>query len=173
MLRMLGMLLGTWMLCASGAQATVIARAQALGGTQSLGAAFDVELRASMSEPVLGWGLDLTYDASKIQLTSAPVIAPAWVAFPAPDGDGLAGAALAAVTGADVLLATLHFQAIGVGVSQLLLSATLSDLTEGFALDPSGFDSVSFESGSVTIVPEPASGALLLAGLVALARRRR
>ena len=55
----------------------------------------------------------------------------------------------------------------------LILSVTAGDLTEGFPLDPTGFDSVQFVNDQVTVVPEPASLALLGAALAALAFARR
>jgi hypothetical protein len=51
------------------------------------------------------------------------------------------------------------------------MQATCSDkaaLTEGFALDPSGFDSIVFTNGLVEVVPEPATGLLFAGALVAL-----
>jgi hypothetical protein len=157
------------LLAAPAADAAVIARVVTPAAAQPVGGSFTVELRADLGDPVLGWGLDLAYDPARIQLTEPPEIGLEWAAFAAPDGDGLAAVRLGdGLTGDDVLLATLHFQALAEGVAQLVLSATLADLSEGFALDPEGFASVTFQNGAVTIVPEPASGALLLSGLVGL-----
>ena len=54
------------------------------------------------------------------------------------------------------------------------LAVTPGDLTEGFALDPSGFDlDVTFGSATVQALPEAGSALLLaLAGVARLARRR-
>lgn len=92
----------------------------------------------------------------------------------APDGDGLAGAVFPAGLTGDLLLATLTFQAIGAGATEVGASATPGDLTEGFPLDPSGFDAdVSFTSARVE-VPEPGLPVILaLAALTQLLRRRQ
>jgi hypothetical protein len=156
---------------APAAHAAVIARVLAPAGPHGVGSTLAVELRADLDDPVLGWGLDLAYDPSLLLLTGAPSIGPAWSGFPAPDGDGLAAIALGdGLSGANVLLATLSFQALGPGTAQLLLSASLADLTEGFALDPVGFADASFVGAEIVIVPEPATALLLLAGLLPLAR---
>ncbi len=56
----------------------------------------------------------------------------------------------------------------------MLASVTPADLTEGFALDPTGFAEVTFEPGEVTVVPTP--GAVVLGvmglGLVGWVKRR-
>src|SRR5262249_52065103 len=130
---------------------------------------------------VVGWGLDLTVtQPTLMSLVGAPAIAsPPWVPANAPDGDGLAGIASLAppingsVSGNNVALATLHFTAKLVGDTDLVLSTTPGDLTEGFALDPSGFDTVTFQAGHVTVVPEPATVLCLASGLLLTLRRRR
>jgi hypothetical protein len=72
---------------------------------------------------------------------------------------------------AGILLATLTFQAFGLGTTPIALS-TSGDEDEGFALsDLSGNDTVIFANGTIT-VPEPASLVLIaLGGLVVLRRR--
>jgi hypothetical protein len=139
-----------------------------------VGDAFAVEVLANFHVPVLGFGLDVGFDPLLLALESTEVAAP-WTALFALDGDGLAGAALdAGIQGEDVPLAVLHFRALAPGTSPLLLSATPGDLTEGFALDPTGFaESPGFAPGSVQVVPEPAAGLLVAGGLAALALRRR
>ncbi|MEP0842584.1 MAG: hypothetical protein HRF43_07715 [Phycisphaerae bacterium] len=134
-------------------------------------------------ESVIGWGLDVSFDPQVLAMSDPPVIGPFWEAAFAPDGDALAGSAnpftdpdhnglFGSIGGNSVLLATLHFTSVGLGHTELVASATPGDLNEGFALDPSGFASVVYQPGSVTIVPEPACASLIvpLAGLV---RRRR
>jgi hypothetical protein len=139
------------------------------------GASFQVEIRADLGEPVLGFGLDLAFDSALLALEGAPEIAAPWLPVFAPDGDGLAAVAFdAGILGDDVLLAVLRFTALAPGSSGLLLSVTPGDLAEGFALDPSGFAAEpAFTAGMVQVVPEPASALLLAAGLVAVAAGRR
>ena len=64
------------------------------------------------------------------------------------------------VYGTDVVLATLTFQGLSVGTTNLDLSVTTGDNTEGFYLDPTGTAAWTYTTGSIT-VPEPASMTLL------------
>jgi hypothetical protein len=142
----------------------------------AVGEAFDVEIRADFSlAPVLGFGLDVSFDPAILAFESPPEIAAPWLPVFAPDGDGLAGVAFdAGLLGDDLLLAVLHLRALGPGSSALVLSATPDDLTEGFALDPEGFALAPiFGAGGVQVVPEPGPGLLVAAGLAALALGRR
>jgi len=59
------------------------------------------------------------------------------------------------------------------GLALLDLGITLGDLTEGFALIPTGFDTVAFTGSQVQITPEPSTCLLFGSGLAVLARRRR
>jgi hypothetical protein len=179
MLFALPLALASW-LAAAPARSAVIARVVAPAQVQ-LGSAFDIELRADLGQPTLGWGLDLGFDPAALQRSGAPTIGPDWLSATAADGDGLAGIYFpdpggSGLVGDGVLLAVVRFQALAAGVTQLELSATLADLGEGFALDPEGFDSVRFEGAQVTVVPEPGTAALLalgLLGLIAFAAQRR
>lgn len=147
-----------------------------------LGTTFDIDILADITDPVVGWGLDLTLqDPAIASLTGAPTIVAPWLAGFAPDGDGLVGLAdpfspiNGSVSGIGIVLATLSFSVDALGGTDLNLSVTLGDLTEGFPLDPTGFDAtVTFEIGHINVTPEPASLLLMaLAIPILLGSRRR
>ena len=162
--------LALWLLAAP-APAAVMAYVVAPASV-GIGSQFDVELRATLGDATLGWGVDLGYDASKVQLVSGPTIGSDWTAVAASDGDGLAGVALLGLTG-DHRLALLRFQAIAQGSASFVLSETLSDLSEGFALDPTGFAQTTYQGATVNVVPEPATALLSALGLAGMAVARR
>lgn len=131
-------------------------------------ATFTVDIVADIYQPIVGWGLDvvLTMPGVIVQ-NGAPAIGPAWIGAAAADGDGLAGLAFpSSVSGVGIVLATLTFNPNALGTTQLDLQLTPGDLSEGFALDPTGFASVTLTSGSVTVVPEPTTALLLAGGLL-------
>lgn len=139
------------------------------------GQVFTIDLVADLDEPVLGFGLDVSFDATRIGLLAPPAIGGAWTPVFAPDGDGLAGLGpVAGVTGDAVLLATLSFQAIGLGTTPLTAGVTADDLAEGFPLVGGGFADVAFLAGQVEVrsIPEPAPALLLGLGLGMLAASR-
>lgn len=142
-----------------------------------VGDVFAVDLVADIPDPVLGWGLDVTFDTSVLDLSGVTVDS-AWFPTSGFDGDGLAGLAFPMpVYGDDILLATLTFEAIALGTSDLTSNITLGDLTEGFPLFPTGFAEVTFQAGSVNAVPVPATipATILLfsSGLIGLAGLRK
>ena len=126
-----------------------------------------------------GFGLDVNFDNSIIDLFLPPDIGSSWNPAFAPDGDFLAGFApfLFPVMGFDIVLATFTFDAIGIGTSYLDASFTLGDFTEGFPLPfpapPGSFAEVIFLNTTVNVmdsapVPEPSTLILLSVGVVAL-----
>lgn len=137
-------------------------------------------------EAVLGWGIDIALsDPAIAQQVGAPVIGPLWSAAPTMDGDGLAGLAFPLpISGVDVVLATLTFEALEIGTVDLAASVSPLDFTEGFPLappaSPGSLADVTFLDLSMTVgpalsVPEPGTGfvvALGLAGIVVAQRRR-
>ncbi|MBI4582313.1 MAG: hypothetical protein HY718_21645 [Planctomycetes bacterium] len=179
---LVGLLLGASL--ASPALATVIVRFDPASSTRLPGDLFTVDVVADFgADSVIGWGIDVSYDAQVIALTSPPTIGPYWQPAFAPDGDGLTAAAdpfsdpdqnglYGSIGGDNVLLATLTFSAVQPGESPIVASITPGDLNEGFALDPIGFADVVYQPASVLVVPEPISICLILAGLLAMRRRR-
>ena len=161
----------TSLLLAAPASAAVIAYVIAPVSVD-VGTQFDIELRGNLGDPTLGWGLDLGFDPAVVQPVGVPTIGPDWIAATASDGDGLAGIALTGLSG-DRRLAVVRFQAIALGSTSFVLSDTLADLSEGFALDPTGFATVQYQSATVNVVPEPATALLLVLGITGLAARRR
>ena len=142
--------------------------------TVPVGSVFTVNIVADIPEPVVGWGLDLTIqNPAVVSQTAAPSIGPLWVAAYAPDGDGLAALAFpSSVSGSGVLLGSVSFSADTIGQTALWISTTPGDLNEGFALASTGFADLTFESGLVTVTPEPGSLVLLATATLMLRRRR-
>ncbi len=147
-----------------------------------LGDTFVVDIVADVpaNEPVLAWGLDLTIDTPTIaSLNGAPTVGPTWMGLSGLDGDGLTGLSspfvnsFGSVSGTGVLLATLSFTADSVGQTDLFLGTTTGDLTEGFALDPFGFGTLSFETGSITVIPVPGAIAMAVLGFATIAGLRQ
>lgn len=170
-------LLLVWLVPASSWAATVDVSFQPSDSIVALGDTFSVDIFADFSDPVLGWGLDISFDSSILLLNGTPTLGALWEPASTMDGDGLAGLAFPTpISGSNVLLATLSFDAIAFGTSDLLASVSKGDLTEGFPLVDGGFADFIVIPGSVTVVPVPAAVWLFgsgLIGLVGLAKRKK
>lgn len=138
----------------------------------SVGGFANVEIRADFTEPIVGWGLDLNVDDPGVADLDSFTIGGLWdPALSTIDGDLLGGTSLDGVDpGTNILLATLTFEAFGNGLTPISLS-TDGDEDEGFAIDPTGLDSIVFAEGTIR-VPEPAALTLLAIGAVVALRRR-
>ncbi|RMF76643.1 MAG: PEP-CTERM sorting domain-containing protein [Planctomycetota bacterium] len=139
------------------------------------GGVVNVNIVADMTDKILGWGLDLTLSNPGLASITNVTVGPLWSGSPGNDGDGLAGLHFPppGVIGNGILLATVELTAgASTGTSDLILSVTPGDQSEGFALDPSGFDTFTLNTGVLNVVPEPGALALLLLGGVAAFRRR-
>lgn len=144
--------------------------------TVGVGDTFDIDILADIQEPVTGWGIDLEIvDDTIANLIQPPDIGPLWFAAFAPDGDDLAALAFPnAISGNGILLATLTFEALEIGETDLLLSHTGGDNTEGFALTTVGqFGDVTYMPGHIEVVPGPGGLALIAVGFIMPGRRRR
>lgn len=177
MKKLLGSLLAAGALAASAAAATVDVYLVPQDSVIGLGDTVMVDVYADISDPVLGWGLDLDATLPAIaDKTGNQSIGPAWNPATSIDGDDLAGVVPfppVGVSGNGILLASVEFVGLSIGVTPLAVGDNYpDDLSEGFALDPTGFADVTYRGGSITVVPEPAAFALLaLGGLEALRRR--
>jgi hypothetical protein len=142
----------------------------------SVGGTTVVSIVADMPDAVAGWGLDVSVaDNSIASIISSSVSAP-WIGVSSPDGDDLAGLAPppSGIAGTGVVLATLTLQGNNVGSTDLILSVTPGDLTEGFVLDDGegNFTPATFINGRVNVIPEPGALALLVIGALVGLRRR-
>ena len=139
------------------------------------------------ADAVVGYGLDLYFDETKVAVSAVSIGTP-WAATAAVDPDpndasvDLNFAATNefpgdAVFGTGVLLASITFDALSVGMTDLVIGDhnALGDLNEGFAANPpptGAFVPYSATNGCIEVVPEPATLSLLaLAGLALLRRR--
>ena len=125
-----------------------------------------VDIYADISDPIVGWQVDLDTAGVASYDPMLTVIGTDWFAA-SDDGDALGGLAFPApISGGDVHLATITLTYLtGSG----LVNFTAEDFGEGFALYPTGF--ATWSSTGVYLTPEPAS--LMLLALVGLVLRRR
>ncbi len=174
---------------------TIDLRLESPANTYTTGDAVDVEVYATTSAQLVGFGFDLIA-GDELDYNGYDT-GPAFTSVRGtPDGDGIAGLAFSgALDGVDILLGTAHYDAALVGEVLVQLTTTAGDLTEGFARFGTGFFDVNATPLSLSIVephdtlppvvvgggggggsppvPEPATISLLAAGLLATLRRRR
>ncbi|MCL2330600.1 MAG: PEP-CTERM sorting domain-containing protein [Phycisphaerae bacterium] len=155
--------------------ATVVVYAVPSATTVNVGDSVDVQLLADLGEPVVAWGLGLSFDRAILSETAAATGGPAWETVFETGNDALMGLAFPdSISGNSVLLATFHFEAVSTGQAWLTPTITPGDLTQGFALDPAGFAIVQFAPAvMINVVPEPmmSLGLLAIGSLVILRRR--
>jgi hypothetical protein len=162
--------LGVGVVAESGA--TTIVTVNGPSSPVAVGDTFQITLTADFSAPVLGWGLDLTFDPALVSVVGTPTVDSSWTAVFSPDGDGLVGLApITGVSGSGVLLATVTLQLLAPGNAVIGVSVTPGDLAEGFPLLPSGFDTIQFNAFTVPL-PEPRGLVLLGAAVLTFGRRK-
>jgi hypothetical protein len=159
----------------SSARATVTVSLELPAAPPVVSEWFDVQIVADLPNPILGWGLDFEIALPEIATKTDVQIGDSWLPVATSDGDGLAGVAFPGpIAGTRVVLATVTLEALAEGMSELVIGDDHpSDLTEGFALDPTGFESVDYIPSSITIVPEPTSMGSLGVLIAMVWRRRR
>jgi len=158
-----------------------------VGSVVAPGDLFDVEIRGSYLGPatLAGGALNLEFDSGVLSVMSV-LVNPAVGDFVASNGtidnaagrvDSIAFASFFGISGS-FTLATVSFQAVGAGASQLLMSDandpvypwTNYDFEAGTAGGPV---TPQFGVASATVVPLPASAWFLATGLLGLVARHR
>ena len=157
---------------ATAASGSVVVSFDPAADTVNVGEFVDVDVVATFDASVVGWGLDLSIEEPAYAGLTNVEIGPAWdPATQTLDGDLLAGLVFPPGLTGEVLLATLTFEGLSLGTTDLTLS--YGDEDEGFQLEVGGLDTdVTFNGGSLTVTPEPASIVLLALGLGLTYRRR-
>jgi len=135
------------------------------------GQTFSVNLLASISDPILGFGLDFNFDSSLLTLDSA-VVAPSWFAAIGTEANDVVGLAFPLPVSGSTVVETLNFTALNTGSTTLDLAYDSTNLAEGFPLASGGFarSNLRDEAPITGIVPEPS--AVFLLGTMAIALLR-
>jgi len=145
-------------------------------GTVGVGQQISFDLIADIGaeEPVVGFDINLDFDPTIVFLTNV-VFGSNWSDYGSWSGSNLTSLAFPDPITGNGVLATLTFN--GALMGSTFLSVTFDGLDQGFALEtPGDFAAVSVQDAYVSTVPEPASVAMFLSGLLvlgALTRRRQ
>lgn len=138
---------------------------------------FSVDLVASPDAPIdalLGFGLDISFDNSVLQLNGFTLNTALFGAAPSMDGDMIAGAALGGpLFATEIVLGTFEFTTIGTGVTALATSVTDGDLFEGVFTTNIFNPEISQALTDVSVVSEPAGIAVFGLVVMSLMRLRR
>jgi hypothetical protein len=135
--------------------------------------------RDTSSDALLGFGFDVNVSNATIAYSGATV-GSLFTAFSAPGTDVFAVAAdplgILPGVGEPLLLATLHFNVIGTGPANVLITSNLIDLNQGLQFFNAPFAEAI--SGTIPVtaaaaVPEPATLLLSGMGLLGMASARR
>ena len=149
---------------------------------------FELTFAADMSEPLLGFGFELTFDDQLFELDSIAIGHDFLAATN--NGDDLMSALAFPdpVSGDDVVLGTATFTAMEAGTGIFGIKVAEDDLTQGFAeVSIGAFADFDVATGTVTsgatfdggaggggpVVPEPTTLSLLGFGALLVARRSR
>jgi hypothetical protein len=143
--------------------------------TFTAGQTLSIELIADLPDPVLGYGLDIKFDQSKLVLNGFSQ-GPLWFPASGSEPDDVAGIAFPTpVDGSGVLLGTFSFTALVSSSDTLGLAYDSRNLAEGFPLPGGGFDPSNVpDEAPITPppqVPEPATTVPLCLAFLGLAVR--
>ncbi|MEW6249218.1 MAG: PEP-CTERM sorting domain-containing protein [Planctomycetota bacterium] len=139
-------------------------------GTLTPEAEFAMKIVANITSDITAFGLHLLYDGALLRLDSLEPD-PSFQKLPAEPGSLAAMSYPNPVSGTDIVLGTARFTALGVGRAFINAAVDSASPVEGFAQAECGFAALVVTPTEVTIVPEPGSLALLLAGALILSRR--
>ncbi len=154
--------------------------------TVTLGTPFTVDIVVSDVTDLIGFTIDLGFDASVLTATGGSIgtfLGGGLLLFPPdltpPDVNLVGGTFIGVGTTGSGVLASINFTAVGPGVNSPLdfnlvqLTDSLGGKILDFPVIPGSEDSVS--NGSITVVPIPGAALLFgtgLIGLIAIARRK-
>ncbi|MCK4658386.1 MAG: PEP-CTERM sorting domain-containing protein [Phycisphaerae bacterium] len=170
----------------SAAGGTVEVALESEAGGVSLSDTFSLTIMADISDPLLGFGFELTFDEELFKLDSTTIGGDFTAATNVNEGFFSALAFPMPVSGEEVILGSATFTALQAGKGSFGISVTEGDPTQGFAEVSVGsladykvstreftIASPINAGGGGVLVPEPTILSLLAFGCLIVARRRR